>query len=211
MNTRFLALPLIISSLIACGGRVDSTLIGSSGASGGSSGNSSGGNSSGGTSSGSSGVTCEAYPACDPGDTFIADVTCGDGACPDVACSSEFATCYTREICGSQIVCGKPPQCRGFPTCDAGFRPIGDPRECVQDAPCFSKSFCGNTIWCTAEDDVQCAAVPSCPLDWSQLSGPNDPFCTQSGATCRSESMCGVTIWCGWDYRATPTPPPPQP
>jgi hypothetical protein len=185
MNLRSIFSVLSLSLLAAaCGGRIDSDLVGSSSGNGGSSGK-----------LGSSGANCEAYPACDAGDTFIADVTCrGDAPCAAVACPAE-TTCYTREICGSMIACSATSKCLGDIACDPSDRQVRSASECPQDTSCYSRTYCGTTIWCTGET-ANCAAYPSCGADEQEVSGPNARICSAKDANCHPVTLCGATIWC---------------
>lgn len=81
--------------------------------------------------------------------------------------------------------------CRAIPTCDEPDDEIvSGPSECLQDdARCYSRTKCDQTIWCTGSD-AACKALPVCPPGSAEVAKcpPN--------ADCSSVTLCGTTIYC---------------
>lgn len=80
--------------------------------------------------------------------------------------------------------------CTALATCDAGDERIASESACPADASCYSRTLCGQTVWCTGSDNAQCAAVPVCPP--SSIEVKDCP----SNAECESVTVCGSTIQC---------------
>jgi hypothetical protein len=79
--------------------------------------------------------------------------------------------------------------CTAAPSCNLGDTRVKGESACPQDdASCYSRSLCGQTIWCAST--AQCAGYPSCNPDSVQVkSCSGSPDCTKV-------TVCGVTIFC---------------
>jgi hypothetical protein len=82
--------------------------------------------------------------------------------------------------------------CTAAPSCDPGDKTVASKSGCLQDdARCYQRSLCGQTITCTGPT-AQCAAYPSCQPDWVEV-----PSCPMNGTTkCVPVTRCGATIYC---------------
>lgn len=147
-RSSFLALPVVVlatslvSTLVACGGAVDSprgdsTGVGPSTPTPTPSGSSSAKKPAAGVTGNGTGTTCEGDPACPVGyDHVPSCLSSGTPGCTHVI------------VCGVTIAC--EAQCDGYPSCDPGDTKVASQADCAQDdATCYPRSLCGITIWCT--------------------------------------------------------------
>jgi len=80
--------------------------------------------------------------------------------------------------------------CTAFPSCDGSDQRVASSAACpLDDARCYSKSLCGQTIWC-AEPVANCLAMPTCAPGQQQVQ-----TCPDAGV-CTEVSLCGQTITC---------------
>lgn len=82
--------------------------------------------------------------------------------------------------------------CDGRPECAPGDTKLATQEEaCIEitGLSCYSKSACGETVWCQ-HTDAQCAAYPSCPAGYAEVKA-----CVPD-SDCKQVSLCGHTILC---------------
>jgi hypothetical protein len=182
----------LVSFAVACGGAIDSprseTVDPATPAASGSA-------KSGGVK-GSNGE-CTAAPACDPGDTKVAN---------ESACAQDDATCYSRSTCGAKIRCSGGTTCAAVPSCPPDY--IEAPNGCTNQ-DCIKSTVCGKTITCQ-RDLSQCDGYPVCNPGDTQVASSSQ--CLQDDATCYQRWACGSSIWCtGPLPQDAGLPPPPLP
>lgn len=91
---------------------------------------------------------------------------------------------------GGEPRSGGGNNCTAMPACDGDDQRVANASACLQDdARCYTRSLCGQTIWCTGPV-ATCLALPSCGPGQEQVD-----TCPDGGA-CRQVTVCGQTITC---------------
>lgn len=88
---------------------------------------------------------------------------------------------------------GGGARCDGRPECTPGdtqHDTATDACKEITGSSCYSRTACGETIWCQHTDTAQCAGYPSCPAGYGEVKA-----CVPD-SDCKKVSMCGATILC---------------
>jgi hypothetical protein len=86
---------------------------------------------------------------------------------------------------------GTVGSCTLAPSCDSGDTRVPSESACPQDqANCYNRSACGETIWCA---HTVCEGDPSCPVGYV-----NVPSC-QGSSDCVVTNVCGQPVYCSRD------------
>ena len=86
------------------------------------------------------GVTCQAFPACDPGDQLAL------GTCPTDADCYEVSACGYTAMCAHYSTLDGGAHCEAYPACRPGDTEIFD-GSCTGEN-CYELTVCGYTITC---------------------------------------------------------------
>jgi hypothetical protein len=116
---------------------------------------------------GFAGTTCSPGLRCNYGSRGLNTGTCVDDPNAVRNGATEGETCGgpTNIKCKTGLTCKKRAgasatakgkctapvaQCEAIPTCDEGHQKVSGPSACLQDdAACYKRSMCGQSIWCT--------------------------------------------------------------
>jgi hypothetical protein len=122
-------------------------------------------------------ATCQAIPACGPGETSVD------------SCADKDPNCNTTSLCGHTIHCQKPTvSCQAIPSCLPGDTEVDSCAD--KDTSCTTTSLCGHTIHCQ-KPEFTCQAIPSCLPEEEQVDS-----CAAKDTSCTTTSLCGHTIHC---------------